>query len=107
MPKADEAKVSAKKVESYLLDTNHPVGRFKARVFRALGYNDSSENLLANQLTEIGMTQDIVSSVASSFGQKYVVDGILNTPSGRGAKIRTVWILEEDGTPRFLTAYPG
>ena len=38
LPNADAATVDDAKVRDYLLSPEHPVGRFKARVFRSAGY---------------------------------------------------------------------
>ena len=38
LPNAARAIVDEAKVRDYLLSPEHPVGRFKARVFRAAGY---------------------------------------------------------------------
>jgi len=40
-------------------------------------------------------------------GVKYIIEGLLEAPSGASPRIRTVWILETGETnPRFVTAYP-
>jgi hypothetical protein len=38
LPNADQAVIDSQKLHGYLLSTSHPVGRFKARFFTALGY---------------------------------------------------------------------
>ena len=44
----------------------------------------------------------------SNFGQKYEVNGILRGPSGREARVTTVWIVKNgEDFPRFVTVYPG
>ena len=48
--------------------------------------------------------QDVV---PSPHGIKYIIEGVLEAPSGAAPRIRTVWILETgETTPRFVTAYP-
>jgi len=106
MPRADEAEVPSNKILGYLLDLGHSVGRFKARVFRGLGYDERNSNLLVEQLLEIARSEDYLNSTFSAHGQKYIIDGVLKTPSGRDAKVRTVWIIEGEASPRFVTAYP-
>jgi hypothetical protein len=45
---------------------------------------------------------------ATKFGQKYVVAGSIQGPSGRSAQVVTVWIvLNGEDFPRLVTAYPG
>jgi len=49
----------------------------------------------------------MVESASSDHGTKYVVDGLITTPSGDQVKLRTVWIVDEgQNNPRFVTAYP-
>jgi hypothetical protein len=41
------------------------------------------------------------------YGKKYVVQGELIGPTGKKAKIITIWVIEEgEPIPRFVTAYP-
>jgi len=43
----------------------------------------------------------------TTFGTRYVVEGLLNTPDSRNPLIRTVWFIETGQTsPQFITAYP-
>jgi len=43
----------------------------------------------------------------TAFGRRYIVDGLVATPSGIVAALRTVWIRPHGTTaPRFVTAYP-
>ena len=45
--------------------------------------------------------------VDSPHGSKYIVDGKIDTPSGRQVTVRTVWIVDHDHQiPRLVTAYP-
>jgi hypothetical protein len=39
LPNADRAEIDPEKLHGYLLSLAHPVGRFKARFFTALGYS--------------------------------------------------------------------
>jgi hypothetical protein len=44
----------------------------------------------------------------STFGQKYEVNGILRGPSGREARVTTIWIVKNgEDFPRLVTVYPG
>jgi hypothetical protein len=41
-------------------------------------------------------------------GEKYVLEGLLETPGGKRPPVRTVWIIDAGLTaPRLVTAYPG
>jgi len=53
-------------------------------------------------------TQDAQLGSATRFGQKYVVPGTIQGPTGRVAPLVVVWIvLNGEDFPRFVTAYPG
>ena len=44
----------------------------------------------------------------SRYGQKFIVEGIMVSPTGKKVQIITVWvILKGESIPRFITAYPG
>jgi hypothetical protein len=55
----------------------------------------------------VAQTGEISESIVTRHGTKYVVDGLLATPSGRSVAVRTVWIIEDASLPpRLVTAYP-
>ena len=108
LPNAAQAIVEPTKVRDYLLSIAHPVGRFKAVVFAALGYSSENWQLLAADLLALARTEPAHEGQSSSFGQKYEVSGKLTGPNGRSATFKTVWLLKPDETsPRFITAFPG
>ena len=85
----------------------HAVGKAKATFFRALGFNEANAHLLEHGLLSLAHSTPVQEVVPSPHGVKYVVEGVLETPSGTAPRIRTVWILEtDDEHPRFVTAYP-
>ena len=107
LPHASLAVIEPSKVRGYLLSAAHPVGRFRAAVFVALGYSGERWELLRDDLLAIAYTGTAVPGQPSQFGQKFHVDGILVGPSGRAASFRTVWIVKaENEAPRFVTAFP-
>ncbi len=107
LPGADRSVVEPTKIRDYLLSASHPIGRFKARFFRSLGYTGDDWQQLATDLEGLAGSGDAVLGKATEFGQKYEVHGILRGPSGRKASVVTVWIvLTGDNVPRLVTAYP-
>jgi hypothetical protein len=50
LPNSDGAEIDAAKVRDYLLSEAHPVGRFKAAFFVALGYSTDHWELLRDDL---------------------------------------------------------
>jgi hypothetical protein len=108
LPNSEKARVAEQKLRDYLLSTTHPVGAAKARFFRSFGYKDDNSELLEQGLLHIARSKEIVQVTESPFGDKYVIDGQLQTPVGREVTVRTVWIIEtEDDVPRLVTAHPG
>jgi len=107
LPGAEQAVIDPTKIHGYLLSPEHPVGRFKARFFRSLGYSNENWQRLETDFRNLVTTQDATAGQTSTFGQKYEVCGILEGPD-KTAAVTTVWIVRPgEGTPRFITAYPG
>ena len=107
VPNRSAAIVEPGKLTDYLLSTDHPVGRNKARVFGRCGYDHHSIRDLVTELTRIVLTEPIVESVESAYGWKYIVDGVIPCSGGATLSIRTIWIVEaEFAAPRFVTAHP-
>jgi hypothetical protein len=108
LPGSEHAVVDAAKVRDYLLSHEHPVGRFKAVFFEALGYSRAGWPRLQSDLLDLGRTGAMAEGQSSQFGRKYEVRGTSVGPSGRGAEVVTVWvILVGDDVPRLVTAFPG
>ena len=107
LPDAERAHVEPKKVADYLLSSIHPVGRHKARFFRALGFSRAEAQRLTGALLLIARQGTVQGRVLTPFGTRYIVDGSVDTPSGALAALRTVWIVPERGErPEFVTAFP-
>jgi hypothetical protein len=108
LPAVEHATIDPAKVRDYLLSAVHPVGRFKAVVFQALGYKAEEWEKLQADLLALARTTEAVPGQASAFGKKYEVSGTLLGPNGREARFTCVWLVPVDGgAPRFITAYPG
>lgn len=107
VPGAERAVVSPEKVHGYLLSATHPVGRFKAAYFAALGYGPGDWADLRDALLAIVNTEAASPGRATSYGVKYEVRAKLRGPRGRSATLVTVWIvLTGEESPRFVTAFP-
>jgi hypothetical protein len=104
------AVVERHKIVDYLLNSAHPDNGGKARFFESLGFSVDATDLLIAALREIAQTGEVVESVETSHGEKYVVDGSLSsqTESSHSRIARTVWIIDRGlEEPRLVTAYPG
>lgn len=107
VPNWENAYISPLKLEGYLLAETHAEGRSKAKFFRALGFDETNVEQLAEGLKNILHVEDVVEVTSSPYGTKYVIDGILSTPSGNIVEVRTIWIIDMGSDrPRFVTSYP-
>lgn len=107
LPNRETAVVSEQKITGYLLSETHLDGRHKARFFKAFGYSVDRWRLLADTLRQHIDDYEIAKTEISSFGTRYVIEGIINTPAGRSAALRSVWFIRNgEDQPQFVTAYP-
>jgi len=108
LPNADRAVVEDAKVRDYVLSSTHPVGRFQAVFFIALGFSSEQWPLLRDALLDQALTGDAAPGQASPFGLKFEIRANLTGPSGRQATVVTVWMVSiGQDFPHFVTAYPG
>jgi hypothetical protein len=102
------AEIDPQKLHGYLLSRTHPVGRFKARFFAALGYAAERWQELEADLRLQHLTQDAQLAESLREGQVFTIRAILKGPNGQSAVVRSVWfVAASGGSPRFVTAYPG
>jgi len=107
LPAVERAHIDPAKVRDYLLSPIHPVGRFKAVVFQALGYRAEEWEKLRDDLLALARTTEAIPGQASTFGQKYEASGTLRGPNGREARFTSVWLAPAgEEAPRFITAFP-
>ena len=107
LPKRETAYIPTRKLADYLLSEIHPVGRAKAKFFRAAGFTEHNVELLEQGLLRIVREEEVEKEIVSDHGVKYVVSGEVQTPFGQSVRLRTVWIVEYgDNRPRFVTAFP-
>jgi hypothetical protein len=107
VPNADRAVIEPVKLHGYLLSRNHPVGRFKAAFFLALGYSPENWNRLDADLRSQHLSKDALPEEPTSYGRKYAIRATLVGPSGRSADVVSTWVVRAgEDFPRFVTAYP-
>ena len=107
LPNWENAYVPSSKLHGYLLSEVHPVGRAKALFLKNLGYDIRNSGTLEQDLLTFAREDDVTDIFTSEYGTKYVITGVLSTPSGETVMLRTVWIIDRgDSRPRFVTAYP-
>ncbi|HEV8378753.1 MAG TPA: hypothetical protein VGP99_07875 [Tepidisphaeraceae bacterium] len=93
IPNADRAIVEREKIVEYLLNPAHPDNGGKAEFFLACGFSVSPWEQMAESLRRVLRSGGVLRSVQSVDGEKYVVDGELDTPAGNVAIVRSVWIV--------------
>lgn len=104
---AKHAVIDPKKIASYALNSDHPVGGNKARVFEsALGYNPSNAGVLVSRVQQGVLSNPAELGLYDSFGQRLSVDVPIIGVNGETAIVRTGWIYETDSlVPRMTTLY--
>lgn len=108
LPYAVKSRIEAEKIHEYLLSSTHPAGRFKAAFFQDFGYSAGDWDEFKECLRQLILSQDVIRIEETPYGQKCVVEGALESPSGELLPVVTVWIIPRgQGIPRFITAYPG
>ncbi len=106
LPNHQNAQIASEKVREYLLSDTHPIGRYKAAVFRSLGYTSENWETLLEDLRNL-LILNAEKLEASDFGTKYAIRGAIHGPSGRTEDIVSIWIIRTgEDFPRFITAYP-
>jgi len=100
-------RVDRSKIVDYLLSRENSRG--KAAFFFRMGFRLDQWEVLAHALKSQALAGGEVRGIESSYGTRYSVDGVLETPKPRSSdpRIRTVWIEEyDDNEWRLITAYP-
>jgi hypothetical protein len=106
LPQAEAVQIDARKVGAYLLSQTHPVGRFKARVFAAVGFDDTKTDDFIAEVRRIAAVGDVTEVKDFAYGRKYTVPGDL-TGSAGSLQVVTVWIQEPGRAEvRLVTVRP-
>lgn len=107
LPQNNKVIIPRVKLTDYILSETHATGKFKGKLFRSLGFDNTNVDLFEKALINIARSQKVKETLASPYGTKYIIDGNIKTPVGKVVKVRTVWIIEEgQEKPRFITIYP-
>ena len=108
MPQVDFrlAELDVRKLSDYCLDPSHPLGRHKARVFRAaLGLDAEDAKWLRAQILDRVGTAGVEAIGSDRFGTRYRADLPIGR-HGRQAMVRTIWIVADGSlSPRFVTCW--
>ncbi len=104
LPGIERASIDRKKLTGYALNSGHPEGRHKARVFRsALGISASDSEWLATAILAGLRQSEAVWQSETSWGPIYRVDMKI-VRGQRCAIVRTAWLCALE-TPRLVTCF--
>ena len=105
LPNAASAIVERSKVVGYLLSSEHPAGRAKARFFGAFGFTLGSREILVEALRRHAAVNLVSQVDSTAFGKEFGVEGPLSCPDGRTPGLRSIWSVAEGADqPRLVTA---
>jgi hypothetical protein len=103
LPNGEHAIVEIRKLLEYCLNSQHPRGRNKARVFASLGIREADAEELRSAILAAAEGSDAEMGTANVYGQRYVVDFDL-VRQGRVVRIRSTWIVRAgDDLPRLTS----
>ncbi|MFT8349081.1 DUF6883 domain-containing protein [Clostridium saccharoperbutylacetonicum] len=93
------------KLDRYLLNKEHPVGKSKAEWFdKALGFNKSNLNDLSKQI--VFDENKAVQTAVTEFGTKYNQVITITGTNGKSIDVLFSWIRNNDGVVRLVTGIP-
>jgi hypothetical protein len=83
LPNAQLAVAEEGKIVAYLLNPTHPDNGGKATFFQMLGFELDNWSELATAPRELALADKVPKTVESTHGNKYIVEGRIEAPSGR------------------------
>ena len=105
LPNGHRAIVEIRKLLEYCLNSQHPGGRNKARVFASVGIREAGAEELRTALLAAARDAEAEIGLANVHGQRYIVDFDL-VRHGRAVRIRSAWIVRAgDDLPRLTSCY--
>lgn len=105
LPNAELAVVDIRKLQDYCLNPSHRDGRHKARVFAAVGIQQSDAEELRTALLTAATAAEAQPGSETVYGWHYILDFDL-VRGNRTINIRSIWIVRRtDWVPRLTTCY--
>jgi hypothetical protein len=107
MPNSAKALVAPEKISRYLFNVDNPIGKNKAKVFKAaLGYDLATGDDFIKAISEAIVGKDYVAHEITPWGEQYKIDVSIKGPNGATKVVRTTWMIDNGSDkPRFITAY--
>lgn len=106
LPLAESTFIDDRKLLNYCLSEEHPIGKYKARVFKS-ALNITIENYLylKESIETAVLTNEAVFVETTDYGDIYYVDFELINPP-KSSIVRTSWILKYgENFPRMTSCY--
>jgi hypothetical protein len=105
LPNGDDAIVDRRKLQEYCLNSDHPRGRNKARVFASVGIRQTDAEVLREALLGAARTAEARPGAANPYGQRYIVDFDL-VRAAKTVRVRSTWIVRSgEDLPRLTSCY--
>ena len=106
LPNGERAIVDIEKLRDYSLSPEHRRGYHKARIFKSsLGITQEHAEALRSVLLEAAINNDATPEEHDEYGMRYVIDFMVNGPSGQ-AMVRSSWIIRRgEDFPRLTSCY--
>ena len=106
LPNSINASTIQEKIQGYFLNSNHPVGKHKARVLNSvLGYHYENWQELSDKLFDLAQTSTVTKESITEYGIKYKVPIEIIGKKGKSMVLDTVWQVDKgSNVPRFITA---
>jgi uncharacterized glyoxalase superfamily metalloenzyme YdcJ len=101
-----EVKIDIRKLRDYCLNSKHPVGKHKARVFASyLGLDRNDADLLKQKIANAIKKAEIQTEGEDKFGRRYSADIELDIKNNT-AVVKTIWIIRSgEQIPELVTCY--
>jgi hypothetical protein len=105
LPNGDRAEVPIEKLLDYCLNSNHPSGKHKARVFAsALEITAENAEDLRELIQRAAIEGEVVQQTTTEFGEAIKVDWAI--PNTDSIVLRTLWEIKETyPNPRLVSAF--
>src|SRR5438132_14065202 len=84
LPSADRVQIDDRKIREYLLSRTHAVGRFKARFFAAVGFDETTATAFVAEIRRIAESGEVEETEEIEFGRKYNLPASDSSPFVRG-----------------------
>ncbi len=105
LPNSINASTVQEKIQGYFLNSNHPVGKHKAKVLNSvLGYHYENWVELSDKIFSAVQTSPVSETKTTEYGTKYKVPIAIIGKKNKSMVLNTVWQIDNNSNiPRFIT----